>query len=455
LKITTEPLENRQLSLIIEVDEEQTQQAMRRAARQIAKQVNIPGFRKGKAPYELIVQRYGEDTIRREAVEALIEDAYDKALNQESIEPFSSAMLEDIQLHPITFRFTVPLRPTVDLGDYRGFRLKPPKIKIDKKQVKQALEEIRQDNAMLELVERPFALGDGVVIDLVGRTAEWEEFLNVEGVRLILEAEDDGPAPGFAAAIDGMEAGEERTFTLTLPGDFPQEELRGQEAEFTVKMVEVYDSTLPKLDDDLARTVGNFDSIKELEKHVKEQLQQAEQQRVDEQYAEQVLEAIVEQAQVEYPPVMLEREVDDIAKEFERVVKREARLSLDDYLRLQDKTMEELRDEFEPNAATRLKRALALGEVARLEKLEVDEEEVGTTIDAVSAPWGVRAEAVRTSLSSDAGRRALGSRLLANKAVQRLVAIAKGEAPEIGAAEASGEEESTEGQKTKETEEEA
>jgi trigger factor len=445
LKITTEPLENRQLSLTIEVGEEQTQQAMRRAARQIAKQVNIPGFRKGKAPYELIIQRYGEDTIRREATEMLVEDVYDEALDQEDIEPFAPAMLEDIQLHPITFKFTISLHPTVDLGNYRGYRLKSAKVKIDKKQVRQALEEVRRDNAMLELVERPFTLGDGVVIGLVGRTAEGEEFLNAEDVHLILEAEDDGPVPGFVAAIEGMEASEERTFTLTLPDDFPQEELQGQEAEFTVKMVEVYDTILPKLDDDLARTVGSFDSIKELEKHVKEQLRQAEQQRVDEEYAEQVLEAVVERAQVEYPPVMLERELDDVVGEFERIVKREAKLSLEDYLRLQDRTMEGLRDEFEPHAAARLKRALVLGEVTELEKLDVDEEEIGATIDAVSAPWGVRAEEVRTSLSSAAGRRAVSSRVLANKAVQRLVAIARGEAPEIGADEAEvGEKHETE-----------
>jgi trigger factor len=195
-------------------------------------------------------------------------------------------------------------------------------------------------------------------------------------------------------------------------------------------MVEVYDQTIPELDDDLARTVGNFDSLKELEKQVKEQLLQPAQQEADQKYAEQVIEDLVEEAQIEYPPVLLERELDDAVKDAEQVVKRDAKLSLEDYLRLQDKTMEELRKELEPSAEARLKRALLLGEVAQLEELDVDEEEIHARIEAMSAPWGVRSEEVRKSLSSDSGQRAVRSRLLANKAVQRLVAIAKGEGSE-------------------------
>jgi trigger factor len=430
LQITTETLENRQLRLTIEVDDERARQAMRRAARQIARQVNIPGFRKGKAPYELIVQRYGEDMIRREAADKLVEAVYREALEQEGITPYTSGALDEVDLHPITFRFIISLPPTVELGDYRGYRLKPRKVRVYKKQVQQALEQMREQNAILELVERPAALGDGVVIDLVGRTAEGVEFLKTDDLHMLLDAESTNPAPGFAEAVVGMEAGEERTFTLTLPADFPRGDLRAQGAEFTVRMREVYDSTLPDLDDDLARTVGNFDSLKELEQHVREQLRRAAQEEADEEYATQVVEDILEQAQVEYPPVMLEEELDTIVGEFERAVKRDARLSLEDYLRFQGKTVEELREESKPRAATRLRRALVLGEVVRLEGLEVGEEELGAHIEEVSVAWGARADEVRASLNSDAARQAVRSRLLVNKAVQRLVAIAKGEAPE-------------------------
>ena len=447
MKITTEPLENRQLILTIEVDEERAQQAMRRAARQIARQVNIPGFRKGKAPYDVIVQRHGEDTVRKEAADMLAQEAYSEALEQEEIEPYAPGVLDEVVLRPITFRLTIPLRPTVDLSDYRNYRLKPTKVKVSKKEVQQALEAIREQNAVLEPVDRPAALNDMVVMDLAGQTADGVVFLRGNDTRILLDAESTEPAPGFAEAIVGMEADEERTFTLTLPGDFPREELQGQEAEFTAKLAEVYERILPELDDDLARTVGNIDSFKELQEHVRGQLRQAAQEKAGGEYVGQVLEAIIEQTQVEYPPVMLEEELNAAVEDFKQQVSHQARLSLEDYLRIQGKTMEELREELRPQATARLKRALVLGEVVRLEGLEVDEEEIGAHIEQISASWGARADEMRTSLDSGEGRRTVRNRLLVDGAVQRLVAIAKGEAEEQG----SGGEEETRGQGEGET----
>jgi trigger factor len=431
LRVTTESLDNRQLRLIIEVDEERTQQAMGRAARQIARQVNIPGFRKGKAPYEVIVQRYGEDTVRQEAAEVLVGEVYREAVEQEEIKAYAPGILEEVELDPVTFQFTISLPPVLDLGDYRDYRLKPRTVRVYKKEIQRTLEDIRKEHAIFDPVQRPVSLNDGALIDVVGRTAAGIEFLKQDSVRILLEVDDDEPAPGFVEALVGMAPDEERTFTLTLPSDFPQEELRGQEAEFTVKMLEVYESTLPELDNDLARTVGSFDSFKELEAHVKDQLRQEAQRLADQEYREQVLNDLLEQAQIEYPPDLLNEELDASVAEVERTVTRETKLSLEDYLRFQNMTVEDLREDLRPQAVARLRRALMLGEIVRLEGIEVDETEVSTQIEAVSAPWGVRAEEVRASLSSDRGREAMQSRLLANRAVERLVAIAKGEAPEL------------------------
>lgn len=440
MKITTEPLEDRQLRLIIEVDEEQAEKAMQRSARHIAKQVDIPGFRKGKAPYSVVLQRFGENLVRQEAAESLIDDVYKEALHQEDIEPLAPAALDEMELDPITFTFTIPLFPTVELGNYQRYRLKHKKARVTKKEVQEALEDIRLENAMLELVERPVEMGDGVVVDLVATTSG-EEIIKGDGVHIMVEA-DSYPAPGFAEAIVGMQAGDERTFALTLPDEFPREELRGLEAEFSVTAIEVYDQTLPNLDDDLARTVGNFDSLKELEAQVQDQLRQAAQQEIDQEYADQVLEDILEQTELAYPPVMVDDTLDDVVEEFERSVKRDAKLSLKDYLRFQGKTEEELRQELKPNAITRLEHSLMLSEVVRQEELEVDEAEINSQIEIASAPWGVRADQVRASLSSEEGQQAIRNRLLGSKAVQRLVAIAKGEADkEVKSPEKDAEEE--------------
>lgn len=430
MEITTEPLENRQLRLTIEVDEERSQRALHRAARRISKEVDIPGFRKGKAPYDLIVQRFGEKTLRQEAVETLIGKVYREAVEQKEIEPFGPAELEEMDLEPFVFTFLVPLEPVVELGDYRSYRRKRPKVKVSKKEVQEALQRIREDNVVMEPAERPAAMGDGVLLDLSAQTPDGEKILDQDDIQIVLDPDSADPAPGFAEEIAGMEAGEERTFTLRLADDFPRQELQGQDVEFTAHLHEVYDRKVPDLDDDLARTVGKFDSVKELEQYVRDQLEQAAQQEADEEYADQVVSDIVEQARVEYPPVLLEQRLDQMVADMERAVRRQAHLSLEEYLRFQGRSEEDLREELEPKAVADLERALVLGEVVKEEGLEVEEEEIAAEIEEASASWGVKADEVRTALSSDQGRSALRSRLLGSKAVRWLVAIAKGESPE-------------------------
>jgi trigger factor len=418
------------------MSEKRTQQAKQQVARRISREVNVPGFRKGKAPYSVIVQRFGEETILQEIANSMADEVYREALRQEEIEPYTAGVLEDVTHDPLTFTFTIPLRPTVDLGDYRDYRLDPPKVEISEEMLQQSLDEIREQNALLIPIERPVALGDVVMMDLVGYTADGEEFLEEDDLRVLLDVESDEPAPGFREEIVGMEEGEERTFTLTLPDDYPEEELQGQEVEFNVNLTAVYERILPELDDDLARTVGSFDTFEELEGQIKNQLLEEAQRKADSEYAGQVLEAIIEQTQAEYPPVMLQEAVDDAVENYEQAVKNQLRLSLDGYLRIQGQTLEELREELEPGAAASIKRILTLGEVIRLEEIEVDEEEISAEIDEVSASWGNRAAEMRIALNTDAGRQEMHNRLLGNKAIQRLVAIAKGEAPELAPAEA-------------------
>ncbi len=435
MKITTEPLENCQVRLTIEVDEERTQQAMRQVARKIAKQTDIPGFRRGKAPYDVIARRYGEDTLRREAADTLLQTVFREAIEQQQIKPYAPGELEQVELEPLTYTFTVSLPPQVDLGDYREYRLEPPRVEVHQEDVQRVLEKIRAQNAILEPVERPVALNDGALVDLQGRTSQGIPFMRETNTRILLKPGSAEPVPGVAEALVGMKAGEERTFTLTLPYDFPQQELQGQAARFTVELKQVYNCTLPPLDDDLARTAGNFDSLEELEEHVREQLRQAAQREADREYAENVVMDVVESAHVEHPPVLLKETLDEIVEEIEQMVRRETQLPLEEYLRFQGKTLEEMREELKPRAQARVKRALVLGEIVRREGLEVTGEEVSTRIEEVSAPWGIRAGEIRSSLQSEEGQKSVTNRLLGEKAVQRLVAIAKGEAPQPGPAE--------------------
>ena len=437
MKVTTEPLENRQLAVTIEVDEARTQQAMRRAARQIAGEVRIPGFRLGKAPYDVIVQRFGESTVRREAADLLAEDVVREALAQESIEPYAPGQMTELNLDPLTFKLAVSLNPTVDLGDYRSYRLEPEPVTVTNEQVQEAFEKLREENTIFESIDRPAEWNDGLALDLVARTDSGDEVLKGDGLHMVLEAGNTDPVPGFPEAVLGVAPGQQRVFRLMLPPDFPQEQYRGQEAEFTVTVKDVYNQIIPELDDDLARTAGSFKSLEELEQSIRDRLRQAAQAEQDRAYAGRVVEAIVEQAKAGYPPAMLEQELDRVVGEVQRSITGQSRLSMDDFLRIQGQTKEELREGLTARAAARVSQALVLGEVVRLEGLEVQEEEVGARIEQASASWGSRAEQVRESLESEGGRRAMHSRLLADKAVQRLVAIAKGEIEETADDEAA------------------
>jgi trigger factor len=443
LKITTELAGARQLSLTIEVDAERVERARRRTARQISREVDIPGFRKGKAPYEVVVQRFGERVFRQELVNSLAEDVYRTALEEEEITPYAPGTLEETSFDPMRLTFVVPLVPEVDLGNYRDYRLDISEVRVPKERVDEALEAIREQNAVLAPLDRPAAEGDLLVGELIGRTIGGMEFLHEEEARVLLDPEEERLLPGLVDALIGMEEGEERSFRLILPEDFQIEELAGQEVAFEARVEHVYERILPDLDDDLARTVGNYDSFEALEASVRQRLEERERAEIESDYAERVLEDIIDQAAVSYPPLMLEEALDDAVENYERQVERREHLRLEDYLRIQGKTEDELREELKPDVEASLVRSLVLGEVVQKEDLAVSDEALDIQIAESSEQYGERADQVRAALSAPEGRRDVRNRMLANRALERLVMIAKRElVEEVSEDETTDEEES-------------
>ncbi len=435
MKITTEPTGERELALTIEVDEKRVKRAQQQTARYISREVDIPGFRKGKAPYSVVVQRLGEEVVRQELVNHLAEDVYREALEQEDITPYAPGTLEDVKFEPFTLEFLVPLTPEVDLGDYRSYRREFSEPEVPEEEIEHALEGIREQNAVLNPLERAAAEGDLLEAHLEGQTSDGTVFLDEEEARILLEPDADDPIPGLVEALIGLEPGEERTFTLTLPEDFEVEELQGDEAQFTVEIGNVYERILPDLDDDLARTVGKYDGFAELEEDVRERLRERRWAEAESQYAEQVLDDVIDQAEVSYPSVILEEALDEAIENYEAEVERREHMMLEDYLRIQGKTMDDVREEMRPDVEASLKRSLVLGEIVDREDLEVSEEELDIQIADSAEQYGDRSEAVRAALSTPEAQRDIRNRMLANKAVQRLVAIAKGETPESDEAE--------------------
>ena len=449
MEITTHPLEDRQIRMIITVDEERIERVIKQVIKEIARDTMIPGFRRGKVPPYIIVQRLGKERLRREAAEKMAEEIYKEALEQEKIEPYAPATLEELTLDPISYQLIVQLPPTVEPGDYRAYRLEPRSVVVEPETVQQVLRTIQQEETISEPVERAAQLGDGVEISLTGRRPDGTPIIQQEHIRVLLEPDDEAKESLLTNLVDaviGMTSGEEKTFTMILPDDFPQEELRGTEAHFDVSVHEVYNRIVPEIDDDLARSVGSFDTLQALETQIEADLLQAEQEKTDQEYLNQVLEDIVAQARVEYPPIVLEEELNDLVNEVAETVRDRTRLSLDDYLRLQNKTQEDLRQDLIPQAQKRIKQRLVLQELVQREGLTVTEEEVDDYIETLNAQG--KDSASMDKFLAEGGRVTIKNHLLLQKTFQRLKEIALGEAPELEdvAAESGDEDEGREGE---------
>lgn len=427
MKITTEDLGDRQVMLTIEVDEERVDRVLRGVARRISRNYNIPGFRRGRAPFDVILRRFGREALLQEALDDLGQEIIPEAMESEGLEPYDAGSLEDVQMDPLTFKLRVPLRPTVDLGDYRELRLEPPVVAVDEQEVEAELEQLRQANAILEPAgDRPANLDDWVSLDVSAEVND-EPLVHQEAHGMILDAENTEFAPGFSEQIVGMKVDQDTRFTLAL-GDNWGEDRAGQEASFAVTLREIRSRLLPALDDDLARTVGDFDTLEELRQSMREQFEETAQRKADQEYSEAVLQTFVESAAVAYPPDLVDDQIDDMADDLKQRLEAQ-NITLEDYFKLTGQTEDSFRESMRPQAETIVRRGLALGELTRQEKLDVGEAEVEQRISLLSASWGERAGEAREMLSDPDNVRSIASSLLTNKAVQHLVAIARGETP--------------------------
>jgi len=435
LKIETEEHENRLLTMTVEVDAERVDRARRAAARRISQRANIPGFRKGKAPYEVVRRQFGDGAIYEEAVEDLGQQVYKEALGQAEIDPISSGSLEDVKLDPMVITYSVPLRPVVDLGDYRDIRHKFKPGVVVEEEFNDQLEHLREHQAVIDPVDRPARLGDIVVVNVAGHLIAGADgndekpfLLDDKNVSTLLEEETDWPAPGFLQHFAGMLAGEEKGVDYTFPDEYANEELRGKAAHFDVQVLEVKSRILPEWSDSLAQSIGDFESLLDLRLKLREQLQQRTDREADQAYAREVLDRVVAGAKVTFPQVVLDAELEEMLEDLDSRL-REQGMTLQDYFKIQNTNREKVIAELEPQARERLKRSLVLTKLIEVEDLAVNDSDVDAQAEALSAPFGENREKIHQALRSDRLRQGLALNLHRDRAVDRLVAIANGENP--------------------------
>ncbi len=437
MKIQSEELESRQTQLTIELPLERLDGAMRAAAKRLAKNTKIQGFRPGKAPYNVLLSRLGEEVIFEEALEVLGQDVYREALDESEIEPYAPGSFDEVvSRDPLVLRYTVPLAPEIGIGEYQDVRVDFEEPNVEDDAVDQFMEDLRQRQALIEPADRAVQEGDVVVVDisgeLKGEEAEESTLLDEKGFSILVDKEVDWPVPGIATQLEGLEAGQEKTFDYTFPDDYTNEDMREKTAEFHLVVQEVKSRLVPEWTDELAKNVGEFDDLLSLRIQVRENLEAEATRQSKAEYASQVMDTLVEQSTVEFPPVLLKNEIQDMVRELEQRL-RSQNLSLSDYLTIEGKKEEELQEELEPQAEERLKRALVLGKVVELEEIEVEEADIEAEIDRLVTSFQSDAdkESARKVFDNPVGRQRINLDMISDKAIERLMAIAKGEADKI------------------------
>lgn len=462
MNIQTERLDNHTARLTVEVEAAQLDQAKQKAARRLSQKVNLPGFRKGKAPYNIIMRYLGEPAILEEAVELISNDVYPAALNEAGIDPYGPGEVQDFTNDPLAIVFSVPLAPTVDLKDYRNLRQPySPRVVTDR-DVEAGLRRLLQREAEVQPSEEPAALGDRVTLDIHSHIHEEGEeghgggdFIHEHGFQHVLDEADD-PLPGFSAKILGAKPGDRLDFELTVPEDSEEYvDQRGQTVHFEVGVGEVVHITMPELNDEFAARVSAEEetplTLDQLRERVRTDLERAAENTVNEAYANKLLDTITEQADIRYPEAMVADQVQSMLETMDQQLRRQG-MNLEDYKKLLNKTDEALFSDYRDIAIGRLRRGLARRTLYEVEglvptdaQLEAEFERLTGTVD------GEQRAMIRTMFESqgfvDAMREQLADRLVR----ERLVAIGKGEAPDVPAADVTSEKTDTPTESEEET----
>jgi len=386
------------VELTIEVAGEEFKKAVSDAYFKQKKNITIPGFRKGKAPRNMIEKMYGESFFWEEAVNVSYPAAYDAAVKEAGLEPVGSASMEvsEINAEGYTFIAKVPVMPEVTLEDYKGIEAVKIPVNVDASEVESTIENMRRRNARIETVERAAALGDTAVIDFEGFT-DGVAFPGGKGEQFSLELGSGSFIPGFEDQIVGHAAGEEIDVNVTFPTEYHAEELAGKPAVFKVKIHEVKESILPELDDEFAKDVSEFDTLEEFRADLLKQMTETRQADSDGMFQNAVLDKLADKVIADIPDAMIDAEAQNMLENLAYRMQQQG-MSFEMYTQITGMTAEQLMVEQRPQAEKRVRIQLALDKIAELENIEVTEEELEAEYKKVAEQYNIDVETVKISM---------------------------------------------------------
>jgi trigger factor len=386
LTTKTSDLGDSRVRVEVEVEPAAVEGALNRAAASLGRDMKIPGFRKGKVPPQVVLQRIGREAVLDEAVRSTLPDWYEDAIGEAKLSTVGepSVDLGDLPERgsPLEFSIEVGVRPTATLGEYKGLEVGRREPDVPKEDVDAEIERLRETNASLENVDRPAAEGDFVVIDFLGRV-DGEPFEGGEARGYLLELGSNRLVEGFEQQLEGATPGAEVTVNVSFPEDYRGENLAGNDATFDVSVKEVKEKQLPELDDDFAAEAGGFDSLDELRQDIETRMREQYERMIDTEFREAVVDAAVAEAQIEVPHDLVHSKAHEM---WHQTSRRLAAQGLDParYLQMTGKTEEELVHEAEPEAEKALKREAVLAAVVEAEGIEVPDEELLESLRAAT-----------------------------------------------------------------------
>jgi trigger factor len=387
METTVKELTDSRVRVDVDVDPQDVEGSINRTARQLGQDMKLPGFRKGKVPPEMVVQRLGREAVLTQALESSLGDWYERAMVESGVNPVGDPKLDLSDLpeqgKPLRFSIEVAVRPKAELGEYKGLEVGREEPEVPQAAVEGELNRLREGFARLNPVDREAKQGDVALIDYEGKI-DGEPFEGGAARDYLLELGEGRVLPELEKALEGAKAGDQRQADVPFPDDYPAEEVAGKTAEFDVTVKEVREKELPDLNDDFASEASEFDTLAELRENISDQIKQILDRQIAERFSEAALDAAVEQAKVELPEPVVEARAAEMWRRVERSLERQG-MEPENYLQMQGKTREEMIQQARPDAEQALKREAVLEAIADAEGIDITEEDM---LEALQIPPG-------------------------------------------------------------------
>lgn len=427
MNVTVERVEN-EATLKITAPAAEVNAGYKKAVKKIADQVNIPGFRKGKAPRAIIEMHYGKEAVKQEAFEIVANKAYSEALDQEKLIPVSDPKVEESTFEEgkdMELTIKVTLKPEPELGEYKGLHVEKKEVEITDEQVDAQIKDMMGRDAKMVVAEEGAVIekGDFAIIDFAG-TVDGEPFSGGEGKGYPLEVGSNSFIPGFEDQLVGLSKGDSTDVEVTFPEDYFVKDLAGKEAIFKVNIQDVKRKELLELNDEYVASKTDFKTVEELRANYKERMQKAAEANAKAEYEHELIDLAVANAKFSVPEIMIEDKISQMVEEMKMSLESR-KMSLDMYMQYTGLDMAKIRENQRPVAEENVKTDLVLDAIAKAEDIQVDMADVDAEIAAISAQHGASPEEVKKIIKGNGTMGLLLANILRRKAAHVVIDSAK------------------------------